>query len=73
MTKENAHPLDFPQCGISTLKPEEKENETLEEARKRNKWENNDLICKGYILMVCAILFSILINFHESAKFYGIV
>ena len=30
---------------ISTSKPEEKENKTLEEARKHSKWENDDFIC----------------------------
>ena len=53
---------------ISTLKPKEKEYETLEEARKRNKWENDDFICRGHILNVmCDSLFDIY-QFHESAK-----
>ena len=72
MAKENAHLLDFPQCGlcdnISTPKSEEKENETLEEARKRNQWEKNDFICRGHILNgMCDFLFDIY-EFHESAK-----
>ena len=52
IAKENAHPIDFPQCGLCDKhsEPEEKENETLEEARKCNKWENN------------------IYQFHESAK-----
>ena len=35
---------------ISTPKPEEVENETLEESRKRGKWEKDDFICQGHIL-----------------------
>lgn len=35
---------------ITTTKPEDKEDETLEKTRRRNKWENNDFICQGHIL-----------------------
>ena len=53
---------------ISTPKPEEKEDETVEDARKRNKWENDDFICRGHILNgICDSLFDIY-QFHESAK-----
>ena len=53
---------------IRTLKPKEKENKTLEKARKNNKWENNDFICGGHILnSMCDSLFDIY-QFHESAK-----
>ena len=53
---------------ISTPKPEEKDNESLEEARKRNKWENDDFIYRGHILnSMCNSLFDIY-QFYESAK-----
>ena len=32
---------------ISTPRPEEKENEIVEKMRKRNKWDNDDFICRG--------------------------
>ncbi len=35
---------------ISTPKPQEQENETLEQIRERNKWENDDFICRSHIL-----------------------
>ncbi|KAK9669324.1 hypothetical protein RND81_13G123300 [Saponaria officinalis] len=35
---------------LSTPRPEERDDETLEETRKRNKWENDDYICRGHIL-----------------------
>ena len=35
---------------ISTPRPKESKNETLEQARKRTKWDNDDFICWGHIL-----------------------
>ncbi|BAT90380.1 hypothetical protein VIGAN_06161800, partial [Vigna angularis var. angularis] len=35
---------------LSSPQPKESENETLEEQRKRNKWENDDYVCRGHIL-----------------------
>ncbi|PWA89720.1 zinc finger, CCHC-type [Artemisia annua] len=35
---------------LSTPQPEVIENETLEQARRRGKWENDDYICRGHIL-----------------------
>ena len=35
---------------LSTPMPEIMENETLEQMRKRSKWENDDYICRGHIL-----------------------
>ena len=53
---------------ISTPNSEVKENETWEEARMRNKWENDDFICRGHILNErCDSLFDIY-QFHEFAK-----
>ena len=60
------------ECIISTPRSEDKEDETAEEMRKRNKWDNNYFICRGYILknMVYS-LFDVYQNV-ESAKDYGI-
>ena len=33
---------------ISTPRPEESEIETLEQARKRSKWNSDDFICRGH-------------------------
>ncbi|KAI3693503.1 hypothetical protein L1987_76446 [Smallanthus sonchifolius] len=35
---------------LSTPMPEEVENETLDQQRRRLKWENDDYICRGHIL-----------------------
>nr|GMD29125.1 Retrovirus-related Pol polyprotein from transposon TNT 1-94 [Ipomoea batatas] len=35
---------------LSTPKPVEQEDETLEATRRRLKWENDDLACRGHIL-----------------------
>ena len=35
---------------ISTPRLEEKENKTMKEMRKRNKWDNDDFIRYGHIL-----------------------
>lgn len=35
---------------LNSPKPKESETETLEEQRKRNKWENDDYVCRGHIL-----------------------
>ena len=35
---------------LSTPKLKEEENQTVEVIRKRNKWENDDYICRGHIL-----------------------
>ncbi|XP_021750419.1 uncharacterized protein LOC110716093 [Chenopodium quinoa] len=35
---------------ISTPRPGEHENETLENVRERSKWDNDDFICRGHIL-----------------------
>ena len=34
---------------LTTLKPQEHENETLAETRVRHKWEQDDYVCKGHI------------------------
>ena len=35
---------------IYTPRPKEKEDEMVEEMRKRNKWDNDDFICRGHIV-----------------------
>nr|GME08505.1 Retrovirus-related Pol polyprotein from transposon TNT 1-94 [Ipomoea batatas] len=37
---------------LSTPKPVEQDNETLEATRRRLKWENDDLACRGHILII---------------------
>ncbi|KAM0014109.1 putative RNA-directed DNA polymerase [Helianthus debilis subsp. tardiflorus] len=53
---------------LSTPMPEEGENETLDQQRKRSKWENDDYICRGHILNgMCDGLFDLYQN-AVSAK-----
>ncbi|CAH9121662.1 unnamed protein product, partial [Cuscuta epithymum] len=53
---------------LSTPMPEVMEDETLEQTRRRNKWENDDYICRGHILNgMSDALFDIYQNV-ESAK-----
>ncbi|KAL6547209.1 hypothetical protein OROMI_022930 [Orobanche minor] len=53
---------------LSTPMPEIVEDETLEPARRRLKWENNDYICRGHILNgMSDSLFDVYQNL-ESAK-----
>ncbi|GKV35090.1 hypothetical protein SLEP1_g43403 [Rubroshorea leprosula] len=35
---------------LTDARPEENENETLQDTRKRKKWENDDYVCRGCIL-----------------------
>ena len=53
---------------ISTPKPAEVENETLEQSRKRGKWENNDFICRGHILNGMQDSLFDIHQYHEFAK-----
>lgn len=53
---------------ISTPKPEEEENETLELTRRRIKWENDDFICRGHILDSMKDPLFDIYQFHESAN-----
>ena len=54
---------------ISTSKPEEgEENETLEQARRRGKWENDDFICRGYILNEMQVAVFDIYQYHDSTK-----
>ncbi|GKF44177.1 hypothetical protein Tco_0130729 [Tanacetum coccineum] len=35
---------------LTTLIPEDSENATMEQKRRRNNWENDDYVCRGLIL-----------------------
>ncbi|CAH9095117.1 unnamed protein product [Cuscuta europaea] len=53
---------------LSTPMPEYHEDETIEQSRRRSKWENDDYICRGHILNgMSDTLFDIYQNV-ESAK-----
>nr|GMC80154.1 uncharacterized protein LOC109168281 [Ipomoea batatas]GMC89618.1 uncharacterized protein LOC109168281 [Ipomoea batatas] len=53
---------------LSTPKPVEQENETLKATRRRLKWENDDLECRGHILNgISETLFDIY-QYEESSK-----
>nr|GMC69411.1 uncharacterized protein LOC109152108 [Ipomoea batatas] len=53
---------------LSTPKPVEQENETLKATRRRLKWENDDLACRGHILNgISDTLFDIY-QYEESSK-----
>ena len=52
---------------ISTPKPEVK-NETLEQSRKRGKWENDDFICRGHIFNGMQDSLFDIYQYHEAAK-----
>ena len=58
---------------INTPKPKEKDDETLEDTRKRNKWENNDLFVEDTSSIVRMTFFSIFINFMNPLRYYEIV
>nr|GMD13259.1 zinc finger, CCHC-type [Ipomoea batatas] len=53
---------------LSTPKPAEEENETLEAARRRMKWENDDLACRGHILNGMSDTLFDIYQYEESSK-----
>ena len=55
---------------ISTPRPEESEDETLEQARKRSKWDNDDFMCWGHILNGTKDSLFDVYQFHESTKIF---
>ena len=71
MAKEDANSLDNPQCGlrISTPKLKESKNETLEQERKRSKWDNDNFICRGHILNGMNDSLFDVNQYHELARF----
>ncbi|XP_071719289.1 uncharacterized protein [Rutidosis leptorrhynchoides] len=53
---------------LSTPRPTESDDETMEHARLRSKWDNDDLMCRGHILNgMSDVLFDVY-NSVESAK-----
>ncbi|GKC49202.1 hypothetical protein Tco_1071947 [Tanacetum coccineum] len=47
------------------------ENTTMEQIRKRNKWENDDYVCRGLILNgMSGLLFDIYQNFKSSKELW---
>nr|GMC69312.1 uncharacterized protein LOC109152108 [Ipomoea batatas]GMD49377.1 uncharacterized protein LOC109152108 [Ipomoea batatas] len=53
---------------LSTPKPVEQENETLEATRRRLKWENVDLACRGHILNGMSDTLFDIYQYEESSK-----
>ncbi|XP_031120905.1 uncharacterized protein LOC116024145 [Ipomoea triloba] len=53
---------------LSTPKPVEQENETLEVTRRRLKWENDDLACRGHILNGMSDTLFYIYQYEESSK-----
>nr|GLL41629.1 uncharacterized protein LOC109192662 [Ipomoea trifida] len=53
---------------LSTSKPVEQENETLEAPRRRLKWENDDLACCGHILNGMSDTLFDIYQYEESSK-----
>nr|GLL42017.1 uncharacterized protein LOC109168281 [Ipomoea trifida] len=53
---------------LSTPKPVEQENETLEATRRRLKWENDDLACRGHILNGMSDTLFDIYQYEESSK-----
>ncbi|KAL0456167.1 UNVERIFIED_CONTAM: hypothetical protein Slati_0955900 [Sesamum latifolium] len=58
---------------LSTPFPDYMVDETVEQTRRRSKWENDDYICRGHILNVCLILFSISTRMLSLLKHFGMV
>ncbi|GKD95581.1 hypothetical protein Tco_1379478 [Tanacetum coccineum] len=56
---------------LSTLQPEVIENGTLDQTRRRSKWENDDYICRGHILNgMSDSLFDIYQNVESARKLW---
>ena len=53
---------------ISTPKSEKDENKTLEQARRRVKWKNDDIICRGYILNAMQDSLFNIYQYHKYVK-----
>ncbi|GJY58657.1 hypothetical protein Tco_0458549 [Tanacetum coccineum] len=61
--KEILLKLNLPDHRYSTLNipiPDDRDDATVEQIRKRNKWENDDYLCRGIILNVICALRSLL-------------
>ncbi|GJT74555.1 zinc finger, CCHC-type containing protein [Tanacetum coccineum] len=56
---------------MTTLIPEDDENATMEQIKRRNKWENDDYVCRGLILNgMSDPLFDILQNVKSSKELW---
>ena len=54
---------------LSTPRPTEVENETLEQIRRRSKWDNDNYICLGHILNgMCDSLFDTHQNVETASE-----
>ena len=53
---------------LNTPRPEEKDNETLAESSKRQKWDTDDEICRGYILNAMSDSLFDIYNYVPTAK-----
>ncbi|XP_021771827.1 uncharacterized protein LOC110735965 [Chenopodium quinoa] len=53
---------------LTSPKPLEEGNETLDTTSKRNKWENDDYICRGHILNCMFNELFDVYQFHKSSK-----
>ena len=53
---------------LSTPMPEMIEEETVEQTRRRYKWENDDYICRGHILNCMSNSLFVIYQNVESAK-----
>ena len=53
---------------LNTPRPKEKDNETLTESRKRQKWDTDDEICRGHILNAMSDSLFDIYNYVPTAK-----
>ncbi|GJX68544.1 zinc finger, CCHC-type containing protein [Tanacetum coccineum] len=53
---------------LSILIPDNSDDATVEQIRKRNKWENDDYVCRGLILDSMSDTLFYIYQFHDSTK-----
>ncbi|GJZ91759.1 hypothetical protein Tco_0663824 [Tanacetum coccineum] len=53
---------------LSTPRPEFVEEETLEQTRKRCKWDNDDYICRGHILNGIILFLNALFDVYQNVE-----
>ena len=59
---------------ISTPRPKDKEDEKVEELRKKKKWDNDDFICCGHILKgMVDSLFDVYQNVESTKELWNIL
>ncbi|GJU97961.1 zinc finger, CCHC-type containing protein [Tanacetum coccineum] len=49
MTEEDALSFVKHECGVCSI-PDDRDDATVDQIRKRSKWENDDYVCRGLIL-----------------------